>query len=330
MIVDNVKKYFPVSRSILDVLRRRKLSVKAVDGVSLNVKKEEILTIAGESGSGKTTLGKLMVRLLKPTAGKILFEGEDISKLRGRSLKDFRRNVQIIFQDPFASMSSYMKIGKIVGHPLIIHGEKDGVRERVLEVLESVGLTPPEKFYDLYPYQLSGGQAQRVAIARSVILKPKLIIADEPVSMLDVSIRASILNLFMKLKEQMRLTYVFILHDLALAKHISDRIVIMYLGKIMEIGSRDEIFSNPLHPYTIALLSAVPAPTPKPRRRIFIPKGEIPNPIHPPSGCRFHPRCPLAGNKCKTEEPPLVKIGENHYVACHKFSEVRRFFGLCN
>jgi len=318
--VEHLKKYFPVQKSFLEQLFARRMNyVKAVDDISFSVEKGEIFTLAGESGCGKTTTGRVVIRLLEPTAGKIYFNETDITKLKGEKLRLLRKKMQIIFQDPYASLNPRMKIGDAIGHPLEIHGLARGEekRKKVLEVLHKVGLTPPEQFINLFPHQLSGGQRQRVALARSIILNPEFIVADEPVSMIDVSLRTTIIDLMLNLRKDLGLTYLFITHDLAVAKYISDRIAIMYLGKIVEMGKKEEIFLNPTHPYTQALLSAIPVPNPKRKRKKIELKGEVPSAINIPSGCRFHPRCPYKTRKCVKKEPPLVEITKDHFVACH-------------
>lgn len=318
--VVNLKKYFPVQQSFLERLLSRRIDyIKAVDGVSFEIEKGEVFSIAGESGCGKTTTGRLVARLIEPTEGRIYFGEREITSLRGEDLRRLRRHIQIIFQNPYASLNPRMRIGDNVGHPLEIHGLAYGEEKKrlVMEMLERVGLQPASKFYNAYPHELSGGQRQRVAVARAMILKPDFIVADEPISMIDVSLRARILELMIQLKEELNLTYLFITHDLAVAKYISDRIAIMYLGKIVEIGGKESIFSNPKHPYTEALLSAIPIPDPRVKRKRVKLKGEVPSPINPPPGCIFHTRCPLATDICRREEPELVEIEDGHFVACH-------------
>jgi len=320
----NVKKYFEVKRDIIQrITSRHKEYVKAVDGITFNIERGEVFGLVGESGSGKTTTGKLILDILKPIEGKIFFDNFDLSLLGKRDVKAFRRRIQVIFQDPYASLNPRMKIGKAVSQPLEIHriGTPEDRKKKVLHMLEHVGLTPPEIVYSKYPHQLSGGQRQRVAIARALILNPDFVIADEPIAMADVSIRVLLLELMMRLKQEYNLTYLFITHDLATAKYICDRIAIMYLGKLFEIGPLREVFRNPLHPYTKALLAAIPVPDPSAKREIPMPRGEIPNPINPPSGCRFHPRCPYRMDICDKEEPQLKVDSIDHWSACFLYQK---------
>jgi len=321
--VEELRKWFPVRRGLADALRRRSsLFLKAVDGVSFDVMEREVFCLAGESGCGKTTTGRLLLRLEEPTGGAVFFEGKNIFSLEDEELKEFRRKAQIVFQDPYESLNPAMKIVDIVTEPLAIHGlldGKDDKMEQAAKALEEVALTPPENFLFRYPHELSGGQRQRVAIARAIVLKPKFIVADEPVSMLDVSIRAGILKLLLDIREKYGIAYLFITHDLALAKHIGDRIAIMYLGKIAEMGGAERVIDNPMHPYTRALVAAIPSPDPREKIGAIPIVGEISSPINPPSGCRFHPRCPYATDVCKREEPKLVEVEKNHYAACHLY-----------
>lgn len=317
--VEHLRKYFPVQKGFLAQLFARKKSyVRAADGITFSVKKGEIFTLAGESGCGKTTTGKMIVKLIAPTSGSIWFNETDITKLKGEQLRVLRRKMQMIFQDPYASLSPRMRIGKAVGHPLRIHGIAKGDREKKLvkEVLEKVGLSPAEQFINLFPHQLSGGQRQRVALARSIILNPEFMVADEPVSMIDVSLRTTIIDLLLGFRKELGLTYLFVTHDLAVAKYISDRIAIMYLGKLLEIANKDDLFSKPLHPYTKALLSAIPIPDPKRKREMIELKGEVPSAINVPAGCRFSPRCPRRRDECTSKEPDLIEVEKDHFMAC--------------
>ncbi|MFW9888004.1 MAG: ABC transporter ATP-binding protein [Candidatus Thorarchaeota archaeon] len=320
--VKNVKKYFPVQKGFIDqIISRKQTFVRAVDDVSFYVKKGEVLGLAGESGSGKTTMGRLCVRLIAPTAGEILFDGKDIAPLKGKELRLIKRRFQFTFQDPTSSLNPRLSIGEAIGDALRLQGigSKDEQEGRSREVLERVGLSPADSFYDRLPHQLSGGQKQRVVFGRAIILKPEFIVTDEPVAMVDVSIKAQILELMMDLKRELNLTYLFISHDLATARYVCDYIAIMYLGRIIEIADRDQIYEDPLHPYSQGLMSAIPIPDPKAQKAAPIPKGEIPSPINPPSGCRFHPRCPRAFDKCSKEEPELISVGEGRVVACHLY-----------
>jgi len=313
--VVNLVKHFPMRGGLLG---RVKAWIRAVDGVSLEVGEDQIVALVGESGSGKTTTARCVLRLYTPTSGKILFMGEDVGRLKGKALKRYRRNVQAVFQNPFLSLNPRMRVEDIVAEPLKAHTKmsRQEIREVVNDLLRKVSL--PEDVGGRYPYDLSGGQAQRVAIARAIALKPKLLVLDEPTSALDVSIQAQILNLLVDLKEEMRMSYLLITHDLSVVRYVSDYVYVMYLGKIVEQAPAEEIFTNAQHPYTQALLSAVPEPDPRLkrlRRRVML-KGEPPSAIHVPSGCRLHPRCPYATEECSREEPQLVKVGENHFVRC--------------
>ena len=317
--VEHLQKYHPIEKSFLEkMFTRNRHFLKAVDDVNFQIRRGEIFTLAGESGCGKTTTGKLVLGLTSPTAGKILFDNVDISAIHGEALRNLRRKMQMIFQDPYASFNPRMKIGDSVGHPLEIHKLAKGKekQEQVYKVLERVGLSPARKFAELYPHQMSGGQRQRAAMARSLILQPEFIVADEPVSMIDVSLRTAIIDLMLDLQRDLGLTYLFITHDLAIAKYISDRIAIMYLGKIVEIGDKNAIFSEPLHPYTKALLAAIPVPNPERKRKESVLIGDVPSAVHIPSGCRFHTRCRYCEGACKEQEPHLLEVSSNHLVAC--------------
>jgi oligopeptide/dipeptide ABC transporter ATP-binding protein len=318
LVVEDLKKHFPVTRGIL--IQRQVASVKAVDGVSFTVRSGETLGVVGESGCGKSTMARCIMRLLDPTAGKVVFEGRDITRLSRANMRPIRREMMMIFQDPYASLNARKRVGFIVAEALEVHkmGTDAEIKRRVQELLEVVGLNP--EHYNRFPHEFSGGQRQRIGVARALAVNPKLIVCDEPVSALDVSVQAQILNLLKDLQRDFGLTYIFIAHDLNVVRHISDRVMVMYLGKVAEVATRDQVYREPKHPYTGALLSAVPIPNPElgRQRKPVVLQGDVPSPLNPPEACNFHPRCPrFQEGHCDVEEPPLYSFGDGHTAACH-------------
>jgi len=311
--VTDLKKHFPVKRGLFS---RVQGYVRAVDGISFNIGREETLGLVGESGCGKTTTGRTILRLLEPTAGDVRFEGHSVFAFNKTELRQMRRNMQIVFQDPFGSLNPRMTVGSIVGEPLAVHrvAARRERKERVKELLQKVGLAADA--VNRYPHEFSGGQRQRIGIARAIALNPKFVVCDEPVSALDVSIQAQIINLLEELQEDFGLSYLFIAHDLGVVQHVSDRVAVMYLGQIVELGDAEVIYEDPKHPYTVALLSAIPVADPKTKRKRIVLPGDVPSPVNPPGGCRFHTRCKYAKDDCKTEEPKLTDRGGGHFVAC--------------
>ena len=315
--VENLTKHFPITRGI--IIQRQVGAVQAVDNISFEIREGETLGLVGESGCGKSTTGRTILQLHRATSGQVFYDGTNLTEISDDKMRKYRRDLQIIFQDPYASLNPRMTVGSIIAEPLEVHGigTKQERRERVKELLALVGLNP--YFINRYPHEFSGGQRQRIGVARALALNPKFIVCDEPIAALDVSIQAQVVNLLEDLQKEFGLTYLFIAHDLSMVRHIADRTAVMYLGKIVELADRDELYGTPLHPYAKALLSAVPIPNPvkeRERKRIIL-EGDVPSPVNPPSGCRFHPRCPVAEDICKEKEPEWREVSDDHWVACH-------------
>ncbi len=322
--VDNLKMHFPITQGI--VFQRQVGAIKAVDGISFKLYRGETLGLVGESGCGKSTTGRSILQLYRPTAGQVNFEGEELTKIKGEELRRTRRRMQMIFQDPYASLNPRMTVGSIIGEPLEVHNigsSKKERQDRVQDLLKTVGLNP--YFVNRYPHEFSGGQRQRIGVARALAVNPSFIVCDEPISALDVSIQAQIINLLEDLQGELNLTYLFIAHDLSVVRHISDRIAVMYLGKIVELADRDELYLKPLHPYTQALLSAVPIPDPviEEKRPRMILEGDVPSPANPPQGCNFNTRCPQVMDVCRENDPTFTDLGDGHYVACFLYDQVK-------
>lgn len=314
--VSGLKKYFPVKK---DTYLEKQRYLKAVDGIDFSIYEGETLGLVGESGCGKSTTGKMIVKLTQPTEGEVWFQGEDIFAMKKEKTRELRRKIQMIFQDPYSSLDPRMSAGRIIMEPLLVHGQKDQAREKALSLMDDVGLL--REYFDRYPHEFSGGQRQRIGVARALALNPSFIVCDEPVSALDVSIQAQIVNLMQDLQEKYKLTYLFISHDLRIVKHICDRIAVMYLGRIVELAPKEEIFDKPLHPYTQALLSAIPESDPEEKKEAQPIKGDVASPIDPPSGCHFHPRCPSCMDVCRKTSPSLKEYLPGHFVECHLYAD---------
>ena len=317
LTVEHLVKHFPIMKGAF--FQKQVGAVHAVDGISFEIKQGETFGLVGESGCGKSTTGRAILQLHRPTSGSVILDGKDLVQMKGQELQHMRRKMQMIFQDPYSSLNPRLTVGEIIGEPLVIHNVARGkeVQERVEELLVLVGLDP--RFFDRYPHEFSGGQRQRIGVARALALNPSFIVCDEPIAALDVSIQAQVVNLLEDLQKQFGLTYLFIAHDLSMVRHISSRVAVMYLGIIVELADAEELYTHPLHPYTQALMSAVPVPDPaveEKRRRIIL-EGDVPSPVHVPPGCRFHTRCPIAVDKCKVDVPEWREAGNKHYVACH-------------